>query len=314
MFLPHEFNFQRKRVILDGIFYLRPRRLLKKSLKACGAIVAPSLKQAPRPDLVVQGSSPTHYLEVLTIRHGGLVIDEVMLAQSLRLIDSASERSQLLRELIYDESFDALSWRRLCYLLEFWPREDDLLQGLDYARHFVDRWSEPLRRSPARWALRVANGGHDPRLALASYIDLGLCYRLTPGRLLRLLEQLPQHATGLRLVAPNLDSLSVEKLLAHPAARRLRYLCLAGANLRGQEKILLQAQLPELEVLDLSLCSLPGAMQADLLSSRHRPKLRTVHMRSWRMLHRWNIYDPRHSRQLLETCDWAAEGQEAQAH
>jgi hypothetical protein len=303
-FDPSTFNFHRKRVILDGVFYLRPRRMLKKSLKGCGAVVAPSLKQAARPDLLVQGSTPDGALEYQVRQRGGLVIDEVELAQALGLIDGANELAAALRQVIYEEDFSARAWRRLCYLLEFWPLEDGLLQGVDYARHFADRWPAPLRRSPPRWAVRAANGVAEPRLALCSYVDLGLHLRMTPGRMRNLLEQLPEHVEGLRLIMPGGDQRVAEALLEHPVARGLRYLCLACMDLRGYGVALTRADMPALEELDLSMSGVSTELHSRFLSARNLPRLRAVHMRRWRHLHRWNLFQPEHSAPLLKACDW----------
>jgi hypothetical protein len=250
-----------KRLLINGIFYLIPRRLLKKRLKGLGAIIAPAPHKAPRIDAIIAGSGLDEGLVRSLRRQGVPVWDEVSLAEALGLIDGHGERMGRLRGLCYSPQADAQSWRALCEVLEFWPEGEGLWQGVAYVRSFLDRWSIADSRVPARWFTRAANGTEEPRLALARYADMGLQWRWRRKHLRRVMAQLPEGVTALRLCAPRLYSEAVVELLKHPRAASLRHLSLPWTPLYGGRReeelaLLRSGRLGQLQGLDLRGCHL----------------------------------------------------------
>ncbi len=158
-----------KRVVLDGQFTLIPRRQLRTRLRGCGARVPRSsrailrLIQRDRVDALIIGNNP---LLIKHIRGPVQVWDEVSAATAVGLLDDPSVRLTRLRDLLHQPPAPQV-WSQVCTCLEFWPEDEALDLGLDYAEHHLRGWPDALREAPRRWFERVCSGGREPRLALA---------------------------------------------------------------------------------------------------------------------------------------------------
>jgi hypothetical protein len=257
------------RILLTGTFYLAPRRILKHKLKACGAVIPRSFARASQVHGVVYGSMPDQDLLAKAAKRGIRLISEEDMNRRLGFLDDANTRLTQLRALLYDDPPDEALWRRICELLEVWPREDALEQGIEYSAHHAERFPEEVRTGFPRWFLRAATGQQEPRLRLVRVAHIALSGH-SHKQHERMFAQLPKELQDVKIYWSGMGGAGLGLLLHQPFAKSLRALGLAGCSLGregGRRLWEATAQMPKLTSLSVGSCGLPNDTLADL---RHR--------------------------------------------
>jgi len=235
--------FVHGRFIITGRLWLTPKRVLKRRIKALGGVVYRSFRRGPQiVDAVVTGDDPDHTLIAQAEHRGVPVIDEAEFNEALGLFESANERfSELRGELQRGQS--RAGWARVCAMLELWPQDEGPERAVRYALDHTANWDPKLKRNPAHWAWRAANGVPEPRLAICQTLVLN--HPLTRGHVRNLGDAL----AGQEILHVDMSSMwwsfdpaTLEHLANHPLMRHVRSLNLGGIDLtRGVGDLLMRA-------------------------------------------------------------------------
>ncbi len=200
-------------------------------------------------------------------------------------------RMERLRELTYQPT--AKNWTRICALLEQWPDDEGLSEGMDYAAEALDKWpasdhpavddwTVPLRKAPFKLAEKIAQG----RATLPMWWHLVRCFHIHDGRfkgdaLLQLVQSPAMtHITHLYLTQCRPKAGLLKAVIDSSTLPNLHHLNLYSSQVTAADlDALLESPLaPRLTGLDLGACSMDSDTTARFATTKALPNLRMLRL------------------------------------
>ncbi len=192
---------------------------------------------------------------------------------------TTNARFGALRAALHHPDRDS-AWAELAEVLERWPRDAGLDDGVRYALDHTRSWEDVRCTAPRSWVARALDGEREPRLALATDVALAGHAR-DARRVCALLGQLGPRLTRLSLadMAHSSRLVGVAMLVARqPKLTGLRELDLRYTDFSDPAALLCSAasHLSALERIDARWTDLTTVGRSMLLRSRHLRMLREV--------------------------------------